>query len=142
VGSAAHDGELQMALRRLADWRKQREDHGDLAGLFTLSLVLDVQRQAVADSVVTVMRRQVRRVERGRAMAELRITPAFRERASRLLASRGANPFEAARFFRLPPPAQVVGMIVLEASPREPSDVLALISELEDDAERLDRRTD
>jgi hypothetical protein len=73
-------------------------------------------------------------------MAELRITPALREKAARLLEARGANAFEAARFFRLPPPAQVVGMIVLEASPREPGDVLALIGELEDDAERLEQR--
>lgn len=68
-------------------------------------------------------------------MDEMRLTPAFRERAARLLDERGLHPFEAARFFRLPAVAQVFGLMVLADDPAR--DALELIGELEEDTERI-----
>jgi hypothetical protein len=55
-----HDGELQLALRRIAEWRKQREEAGDLEGLLSLGEALDAQRQAAVDAWLQAGRRQVR----------------------------------------------------------------------------------
>lgn len=72
------------------------------------------------------------------AVRQMRLTPEFRKRAARVLEERGANPFEARRFFRLPPAAQVVGIMVLEEDASR--SVRELIAELEEDAERVVRR--
>ena len=68
-------------------------------------------------------------------MDEMRLRPEWRERVARVFEERGSNPFEAMRFFRLPPAAQFVGLMVLEEDPSR--GVRELIAELEEDTERL-----
>lgn len=53
-----YDGELQLAFRRIAEWRQQRKDEGDLQGLQDLRLQLAVHGQATFDAVLEVQRRQ------------------------------------------------------------------------------------
>jgi hypothetical protein len=57
----AHDGELQLALRRIAQWRKQRECVGDRDGLRELSNALDAVRQSVLESRLAVLRQRLER---------------------------------------------------------------------------------
>jgi hypothetical protein len=45
---------------------------------------------------------------------EMRLTPEFGDHAARVLEERGASPFEAARFFRLPGAAQAAALPYLE----------------------------
>jgi hypothetical protein len=60
--------------------------------------------------------------------------PGYGEHITGALAERGASPFEAARYARLPIDAQIVGMIRLDGDPS--LDVRTLLDELEAEVER------
>ena len=45
------DGEIQLAFGRIAQWKRQREEARDVAGLVALAEELEAQRQAAEESI-------------------------------------------------------------------------------------------
>jgi len=62
-------------------------------------------------------------------MDDMWLTPEFRDDVARVLEDRGASPFEAARFFRLPDDAQLAARPYLEDRSIPLRDLLATIEE-------------
>lgn len=62
-------------------------------------------------------------------MSDAQLGPAFSDHVSRLLEARGASLFEARRFLRLPPAAQVAAVAFLEDRSIAVRDLLTKLEE-------------